>query len=44
LKTKRIKKNELLDSLPEEWPVDLRPEIQQQVKESHCKVVGNGDV
>jgi uncharacterized protein YgbK (DUF1537 family) len=39
LQTKRIKKSELLSSLPGEWPVDLRPEIQRQVNESHCKIV-----
>jgi uncharacterized protein YgbK (DUF1537 family) len=39
LNTNRIKKNELLASLPEEWPVDLRPEIQHQVNASKRKVV-----
>ena len=39
MKNKPIDKSELLSSLPQEWPVDLRPEIQRQVKESHCKVV-----
>ena len=39
MKSEPINKNELFGSLPEEWPVDLRPEIQQQVKDSHCKVV-----
>ena len=39
MKTNRINKNELLNSLPDEWPVELRPEIQRQVRESHRKVV-----
>jgi uncharacterized protein YgbK (DUF1537 family) len=39
LKTKPIKKSELFGGLPEEWPIDLRPEIQRQVRNSHCKVV-----
>ena len=39
MNTQPIKKSELLGSLPEEWPVDLRPEINQRVKDSHCKVV-----
>ena len=39
MKTKRIKKKELLDTLPDEWPVDLQPQIQKQVKASKCKVV-----
>ena len=25
--------------LPDEWPVDLRPQIQRQVRESACKVI-----
>ena len=25
--------------LPDEWPVDLRPQIQRQVRESGCKVI-----
>ncbi len=39
LNIKPIKKSELFGSLPEEWPIDLRPEIQRQIKKSHCKVV-----
>ncbi|UCH22158.1 MAG: hypothetical protein JSU83_02625 [Deltaproteobacteria bacterium] len=39
MKKKRIQKNELLTSLPDEWPVDLLPQIQKQVKASKCKVV-----
>ncbi len=38
MKTLPIKKSDLFAGLPEEWPVDLRPEIQRQVKKSHCKV------
>jgi uncharacterized protein YgbK (DUF1537 family) len=39
LKTKPIKKSELVDSLPKEWPVDLRRQIRRHVKESRCKIV-----
>lgn len=39
MKKKRIQKKELLASLPDEWPVDLQPQIQKQVKASKCKVV-----
>ncbi len=39
MKTLPIDKSDQFASLPEEWPVDLRPEIQRQVKESRCKVV-----
>ena len=39
MKAETIKKSELFGSLPEEWPIDLRPEIQRQVRNSHCKVV-----
>jgi uncharacterized protein YgbK (DUF1537 family) len=35
----RINKQELLDNLPNEWPEDLLPEIQQQVKASRRQVV-----
>ncbi len=35
----KIKKNELLDRLPDEWPQDLRPAIKKQVNASGCKVV-----
>jgi uncharacterized protein YgbK (DUF1537 family) len=35
----RINKQELLDRLPDEWPEDLLPEIQQQIKASRRKVV-----
>ncbi|MGD2270844.1 MAG: four-carbon acid sugar kinase family protein [Desulfobacterales bacterium] len=34
-----IKKNDLLKSLQDEWPVDLLPQIQKQVKASERKVV-----
>ncbi len=36
---KRLNKNDLLTSLPNEWPTDLLPEIQAQVKASGRKVV-----
>ena len=39
LKKERIKKSDLLNSLPDEWPVDLRPQIQQKIAASKCKVV-----
>ena len=39
MKTNRIKKSELLASLPQEWPVDLRPQILEKVKASKCKIV-----
>lgn len=32
-------KKDLLQSLPPEWPVDLRPEIQQEIRSSGRKVV-----
>ena len=35
----RIKKDELLNSLPPEWPVDLLPEIRAQVEAGKRKVV-----
>jgi uncharacterized protein YgbK (DUF1537 family) len=35
----RIKKDEFLTNLPPDWPVDLLPEIQAQVKASGRKVV-----
>lgn len=35
----RIRKDELLRSLPPEWPSDLLPEIQARVKESATKIV-----
>jgi uncharacterized protein YgbK (DUF1537 family) len=35
----RINKQALLESLPGEWPEDLLPEIQQQVRASRRKVV-----
>jgi uncharacterized protein YgbK (DUF1537 family) len=35
----RINKQALLDSLPDEWPEDLLPKIQQQVRASRRKVV-----
>jgi uncharacterized protein YgbK (DUF1537 family) len=39
LNTNRIKKSDLLTSLPDEWPDDLRPQIQEKVKASKRKVV-----
>ncbi|MBW2411565.1 MAG: hypothetical protein JRF72_17335 [Deltaproteobacteria bacterium] len=39
MKNESINKSDLLSSLPQEWPVDLRPEIHRRVKDSHCKVV-----
>lgn len=36
---KRINRHDVFHRLPEEWPVDLRPHIQNQVKASRCKVV-----
>ena len=36
---KRIKKKELIDSLPQEWPVDLRLQILEKVKASKRKIV-----
>ena len=36
---KRIKKSDLLASLPGEWPVDLRPQILEKVKASKRKIV-----
>ena len=36
---KRINKNDFLANLPGEWPVDLLPEIREQVKASRRKVV-----
>ncbi|MBT8370639.1 MAG: hypothetical protein KJO34_06730, partial [Deltaproteobacteria bacterium] len=39
LKKERTKKSDLLNSLPDEWPVDLRPQIQQKIAASKCKVV-----
>lgn len=35
----RIPKNDLLNGLPSEWPVDLRPEIERQLQASQIKVV-----
>ena len=35
----RIKKDNLLTSLPNEWHEDLFPHIQKQVNDSHCKLV-----
>jgi uncharacterized protein YgbK (DUF1537 family) len=35
----RIKENELLDTLPLEWPEDLLPKIQSQIKATGRKVV-----
>ena len=35
---KRINKHDVFRRLPEEWPVDLRPQIRNQVKASRCKV------
>lgn len=35
----RIPKNQLLSSLPPEWPQDLRPAIQKQIKTDGRKVV-----
>jgi uncharacterized protein YgbK (DUF1537 family) len=37
--TKAIKKEDLLCSLPPEWPRDLRPTIREQVRASGTKVV-----
>jgi uncharacterized protein YgbK (DUF1537 family) len=34
-----IKKDDLLRSLPNEWPLDLRPRIKEQLKASGTKVV-----
>jgi len=39
LDKKHIRKNDLFRVLPDEWPVDLRPQIQRQVRESACKVI-----
>lgn len=36
---KRINKHDVFHRLPEEWPVDLRPQIRNQVKARRCKVV-----
>lgn len=36
---KPILKNALLDRLPPEWPIDLGPSIQKQVRNSRCKVI-----
>jgi len=38
LDMKRINKHDVFRRLPEEWPVDLRPQIRNQVKASRCKV------
>lgn len=35
----RVKKQELLSSLPPEWPEDLLPEIQARIEETGTKVV-----
>jgi uncharacterized protein YgbK (DUF1537 family) len=37
--TKAVKKDDLLHSLPPEWPQDLRPLIKEQVRASGVKVV-----
>jgi uncharacterized protein YgbK (DUF1537 family) len=37
--TKAVKKDDLLHSLPPEWPQDLRPLIKEQVQASGVKVV-----
>jgi uncharacterized protein YgbK (DUF1537 family) len=39
LDNQRIQKCELFGSLPQEWPEDLRPQIQKQVEASQRKVV-----
>jgi hypothetical protein len=39
LDNQRIPKNQLFDRLPDEWPHDLRPAIQKQVKADRRKVV-----
>ncbi|MGD8523894.1 MAG: four-carbon acid sugar kinase family protein [Desulfobacterales bacterium] len=39
MEIKRIKKNDLFSSLPEEWPVDLRHQIQEKVTASRRKIV-----
>ena len=39
MNTKRIKKSKLLNSLPDEWPVELRPQIQEKIAASKNKVV-----
>ena len=39
MKTKPVKKSELLSELPDEWPEDLRPRIQREVATSKRKVV-----
>jgi uncharacterized protein YgbK (DUF1537 family) len=36
---KRINKDDLLRTLPPEWPQDLRPLIRKQVRESNTKIV-----
>jgi uncharacterized protein YgbK (DUF1537 family) len=37
--TKAIKKDDLLRTLPPEWPQDLRPLIKRHVRESNTKIV-----
>jgi uncharacterized protein YgbK (DUF1537 family) len=39
MNNKHPNKNELLNSLPAEWPVDLRPAIREQVEASRRKIV-----
>lgn len=39
MENQRLPKNELLDRLPDEWPQDLIPAIQKQVKADRRKIV-----
>ena len=39
MENQRLPKNELLDRLPDEWPLDLRPAIQKQVDADRRKIV-----
>jgi len=36
---RRVKLEDCMRNLPAEWPIDLRSQIQKQVKDAQCKVV-----
>ena len=36
---RRVKLEDCIRNLPAEWPIDLRSQIQKQVKGTQCKVV-----